>query len=129
MNGDCSVDTNFVIAFFAQDPAVVERFRDADSLFVPSIVLGELYFGAFKSSRAAANVARVVELATRSPVLSCDAETARIYGQIKDDLRRKGRPIPENDIWIAALALQYDLTLLSRDGHFREVDGLIVEAW
>ena len=51
------------------------------------------------------------------------------YGQIKNNLRAKGRPIPENDIWIAALAKQYGLTLVTRDGHFGEVDGLAIEAW
>lgn len=65
----------------------------------------------------------------RSIVLGCDAETARRYGEVKNGLRQKGRPIPENDIWIAAIALQYDLTLVARDVHFGEVDGLKVEAW
>jgi tRNA(fMet)-specific endonuclease VapC len=54
---------------------------------------------------------------------------ARQYGVIKNALRAKGRPIPENDIWIAAIAMQYHLTLVARDGHFQEVDGLVVGQW
>jgi len=62
-------------------------------------------------------------------VRCCQATTAQQYGDIKNQLRAKGRPIPENDIWIAAIAMQYQLTLVARDGHFHEVDGLQVEAW
>jgi tRNA(fMet)-specific endonuclease VapC len=62
-------------------------------------------------------------------VLGCDTATARQYGRIKNALRARGRPIPDNDIWIAAIALQHDLTLLSRDRHFGAVAGLVVETW
>ena len=62
-------------------------------------------------------------------MLPCDTATAQQYGDIKNQLRAKGRPIPENDIWIAAIAMQYQLTLVARDGHFHEVDGLQVETW
>ncbi|GAA6622656.1 PIN domain-containing protein [Scytonema sp. NUACC26] len=59
----------------------------------------------------------------------CDLVTATQYGQIRNLLRQKGRPIPDNDIWIAAVAIQYQLTLISRDAHFQEVEGLWVERW
>ncbi len=62
-------------------------------------------------------------------VLGCDSDTARRYGEVKNALRLKGRPIPENDIWIAAVALQHGLTLITRDGHFNEIEELTVEAW
>ncbi len=58
-----------------------------------------------------------------------DAQTARRYGQVKDSLRQKGRPLPENDLWIAALAEQHSLVLVSRDAHFAEVEGLECESW
>ena len=51
------------------------------------------------------------------------------YGKVKNGLRKKGRPIPENDIWIAAIAFQHDLTLVSRDEHFKEVENLKLEKW
>ncbi len=97
--------------------------------FVPSIVFGELYFGARKSGRPQANLARIDEFAANNVVLGCDTETARRYGDIKDALRVKGRPLPENDIWIAAIALEHDLTLVSRDAHFDEVERIKVVAW
>jgi tRNA(fMet)-specific endonuclease VapC len=62
-------------------------------------------------------------------VLPCDATTARLYGEIKASLRSKGRPIPENDIWNAAVAQQHGLSLVTRDEHFNNVAGLAAEAW
>jgi len=129
MNGRFLIDTNIVIALFANDSAVQHYFSNAIEVFTPAIVLGELYYGAYKSSRVKENTARISEFASDNAVLLCDTVTAQWYGQIKDGLRKKGRPIPENDVWIAAIAVQYDLTLVTRDDHFREIDGLHVERW
>ena len=123
------LDTNIVIALFAREAAVQQRLAEASEVFVPSIVLGELYYGARKSTRVIENLARIDEFVASSTVLLCDRATAQQYGDIKNKLRAKGRPIPENDIWIAAIAMQYQLTLVARDGHFHEVDGLQIEAW
>jgi tRNA(fMet)-specific endonuclease VapC len=123
------LDTNIVIALFAREAAIQQCLAEASEVFVPSIVLGELYYGARKSMRVTENLARIDEFVASSTVLSCDTETAQQYGDIKNKLRAKGRPIPENDIWIAAIAMQYQLPLVARDGHFHEVDGLRVEEW
>jgi tRNA(fMet)-specific endonuclease VapC len=88
-----------------------------------------LCYGASKSGRAQENLARVDELVVNSTVLGCDAETARQYGEVKNKLRLIGRPLPENDIWIAALALQYKLILVTRDAHFQEVENLQTVTW
>ena len=123
------LDTHIVIALFAREAAVQQHLAEASEVFVLSIVLGELYYGARKSARVTEHLARLDEFVTSSTVLPCDTATAQQYGNIKNMLRAKGRPIPENDIWIAALALQYQLTLVARDGHFHAVDGLRVETW
>lgn len=99
------------------------------SLFISSIVLGEVYFGAYKSVRVTENLARIEKLVAHYQVLSCDKTTAARYGQIKQKSGAKGRPIPENDMWIAAIAMQYGLTLVTRDEHFKQVDGLLLETW
>lgn len=129
MSGSYLLDANIVIALFASDTAVTERLSHAAEVFIPSIVIGELFYGARKSSRITENATRIDEFVRSNAVLSCDVETARRYGEIKDGLRQKGRPIPENDIWIAALALQHTLVLVSRDAHFREVENLELEVW
>jgi tRNA(fMet)-specific endonuclease VapC len=127
MTGRYLFDTNIAIA-------IVEReinFQDRPEAqgFLNTIVLGELFFGVEKSSRIEENLKRLQHLRAVFPVLVCDNETARHYGIIRYALLRKGRPIPENDIWIAASARQHGLTLATRDGHFDYVDDLITEAW
>jgi tRNA(fMet)-specific endonuclease VapC len=127
MSGRVVLDTNIVIALFAKEAAVLEFLEKTDEVFIPSTVLGELYFGARKSARADENIGRIDEFVTESVVLDCNTNTARQYGSIKHQLRTEGKPIPENDIWIAALTMQYQLTLITRDKHFQEVEGLTVE--
>lgn len=129
MNGKYLLDTNIVIALFARESVVYQQLAKADEAFVPSIVIGELYFGAYKSGRINENIARIEEFASSNTILEVDSLTAREYGRIKSSLRAKGKPIPENDIWIAATAIQYGLTLVTRDKHFEEVGQLVVEAW
>lgn len=129
MSGRFLLDTNIVIAIFAKDPGVANHLAQATEVFVPAIVLGELFYGALKSSQFHANIARIEEFAADTVILSCDAATGREYGRIKNDLRSQGRPIPENDIWIAAVAMQHGLTVVSRDDHFDEVSDLAVTTW
>ena len=129
MSGRYVLDTNIVVALFARDAQVLQQLAEAEEVFVPSVVLGELYYGARKSAHAESNLRRIDEFAGSSAVLLCDAETARQYGEIKDSLRAKGRPLPENDIWVAAVAKQHGLTLVSRDSHFGEIGDLDLESW
>ncbi len=129
MSGRYLFDTNTVIALFANDDTVIEFLQTATEIFIPSVVIGELYYGAQNSNRVKENLARIDKFVAENVVLGCDAETAKGYGEVKNKLRQKGKPIPENDIWIAALTLQYDLVLVSRDGHFEEVEELTVENW
>lgn len=128
VSGRFLLDTNIVIAILNREAAVTEHLRDT-TVFLSSVVLGELYFGARKSAKSKENLQLIDGVIRNYPVLVCDAEIARHYGEVKHHLRTKGRPIPENDIWIAALAKQHDLTLVSRDEHFGEVSDLRVEAW
>ncbi len=129
MSGRYLLDTNIIIALFADDAAVKEQLAQADEVFASSIAIGELCFGAYKSGRIKENRARIDDYAGNNVVLGCDIGTAYHYGEIKHALQRKGRPIPENDVWIAAVALQHDLTLISRDTHFKEIDDLKVMTW
>jgi tRNA(fMet)-specific endonuclease VapC len=129
MNGKYLLDTNIVIHLLNSDAAVLNRADEADESILCTIVLGELVFGAHKSRAVAKNLTRIQELAERGDVLVCDEGTAKEYGVVKNALRLKGRPIPENDVWIAALARQHDLILATRDGHFAEVDGLTLDRW
>ena len=129
MNGDFLLDTNVVIALFASDRAILKRKKRAEKIFVPCVVVGELFYGAYHSTHVPKNIAQVEAFAAASAVLTCDTETGQYYGEIKNQLRKVGRPVPENDIWIAAFARQHELTLVSRDRHFQEVNDLQLEVW
>ena len=129
MSGRFLVDTNFVIAFINGDARAAEIMASADEVFFATVVLGELFYGAFKSNKQDENLSRIADFAANTTVLVCDTETSRQYGIVKNELRMKGRPIPENDVWIAAFACQHQLTLLTRDDHFAGVDRLVCESW
>lgn len=129
MRGRYLLDTNIVIALLNGDLAVQRALTEAPEAFLSIFTLGELFYGAYKSVRIDQNLARLEDLATATAVLEVDPETARQYGLVKTRLLKRGKPIPENDIWNAALARQYGLTLVTRDGHFREIDDLWREAW
>ncbi|MGI9049768.1 MAG: type II toxin-antitoxin system VapC family toxin [Rubrobacteraceae bacterium] len=129
MNGEFLLDTNIVIALTVRDSTVMERLEADVTVFLPSIVIGELFFGAYRSGRVEENLEQVADLAANNIVLACDGATARHYGRIKNQLRDAGRPIPENDIWICALALQHGLSVANRDAHFHEVEGIRLETW
>ena len=123
------LDTNAAIALQNADQDFLNWLDGKTDILLPAPVIGELYYGALNSSRTIANIAAIEKLVADNVILDCDVKTAENYGRVRHQLKLKGRPIPENDIWIAAVALQYDLTLVTRDQHFNEVDGLSVESW
>ena len=129
MSGRYLLDTNVVIAILEREIDLESIRSDGREIFLNSIVLGELFFGAEKSQRREENRARIRFFASACPALPCDEGTARHYGEVKFLLQKKGRPIPENDIWIAASARQHGLILASRDGHFEYVEDLVFESW
>ncbi|HVU12700.1 MAG TPA: type II toxin-antitoxin system VapC family toxin [Phototrophicaceae bacterium] len=123
------LDTNAVIALQQENPNLLKLLGNEEDIFVPAIVAGELYFGAYKSGRPEENRQIVSDFIAKRVMLHCDANTGDAYGQIKYALRLKGRPIPENDIWIAALMLQYDGVLVTQDAHYAEVENLRTQKW
>jgi tRNA(fMet)-specific endonuclease VapC len=129
MNGDFLLDTNAVIDI-RNKPSAFEWLQRQDTVaYVSVVTLGELYFGAKKSQRVSENTEIVDALSDRTLVLSLDSDTARQYAEIRYQLMRSGRPIPQNDVWIAAQARQYGLTLVTRDRHFDVVEGLQTTGW
>jgi tRNA(fMet)-specific endonuclease VapC len=129
VTGKYLLDTNIVIAVFSGDTLLQRRVANAPEAFVSIVTLGELFYGAYHSQRIDTNVARIEQLEAGITILDCDSETSRHYGMVKAELRKRGKPIPENDIWIAALASQHELTLVTRDPHFVEVKDVPRESW
>jgi len=81
------------------------------------------------SSNPAFNLERVTRFAEVIVVIPCDEGTADVYARVKQTLRSKGRPIPDNDLWIAATSIQHGLRLINRDAHFEQIDELERETW
>lgn len=129
MPGEMALDTNLVIAYFKGEAQVKERVLSLDRVCLPVPVVGELLFAAENSERRHENLAMYNEFIQICRVLNVTRKTATVYARTKLILKRRGRPIPENDLWIASLCLERDLPLASRDEHFREVPDLSWECW
>jgi tRNA(fMet)-specific endonuclease VapC len=119
----------YAIDLLNRSPAIASRLGQTGILYLPRTVLGELEFGARNSANREKNMDAIERLLKETRLLAPDRETAGVCGEIETELRRRGRPIPTNDVWIAALALQHGLPLLTRDTHFHEVEGLNVLGW
>ena len=128
-SGDVLLDTSVVIPYFKGDAALRGNFLASPTLYLPQTVLGELYCGANLSRNPVRGVAQIQNFLNAVVVLSPGVATAESYGRIRAQLARAGTPIPENDIWIAALALEHQLPLAARDAHFDRVNGLQVLQW
>jgi predicted nucleic acid-binding protein len=120
------LDTNAYAAFMLGEAAVVEVVAHAERLCLNSIVLGELLGGFAAGSREAKNRAELARFldSPRVEVVAVTAQTADHYALVYLGLRRKGQPIPTNDLWIAASALEHGAALLTHDSHFAHIDGL-----
>ncbi|MDE0006666.1 MAG: type II toxin-antitoxin system VapC family toxin [Gammaproteobacteria bacterium] len=118
------LDTSAYSNFRRGKPAVVNAIDRADWIGVPCVALGEIWAGFIAGSRAERNIAELEDFLAEPlvEVLAIDRDVARIYGEIVVDLRRKGRPLPTNDIWIAATAARFGASVLTFDAHFLEVD-------
>jgi tRNA(fMet)-specific endonuclease VapC len=106
------------------EPAALQVLAQSDEIAVPVIVLGEFRLGIAQSRYQATYETWLQALLADVRVLSIEEETTRRYAEIALELKRKGKPIPSNDIWIASLCRQCSLPLLSRDRHFDHIDGL-----
>lgn len=126
-NKACLLATNIVIDIFRGRKEIADEITKFEKVYVPIPVPGELYLGAENSSRKAHHLAQIDVLLSLSETIYTSNETAKIYGMIKVQLKKKGKPIPENDIWIAALAMEHDLPLITRDHHFTHLPELVIK--
>jgi tRNA(fMet)-specific endonuclease VapC len=120
------LDTNAYSAFVRGRPEVVRSVSQADEVMLSMVVLGELLFGFHNGSQYEQN-RRLLEEFLRDPqvqIVTLTFTTAELFGKIFAGLRKRGKPIPTNDIWIAAQAIENDSSLLSSDSHFEYVEKL-----
>jgi tRNA(fMet)-specific endonuclease VapC len=128
-SGNILLDTSVVIPYFKKDAAIRQQIQAASILYLSTTALGELYCGANLSANPAKTLAEIKNLLVAVVLLPLGEATAEHYGQIRAALAKAGTPIPENDIWIAAVAREYQLPLAARDIHFDLVPGLQLLRW
>ena len=120
------LDTSVVIAHLRGRIDVLALTLPTEPLFLPLVALGELYKGAEKSTHAARNRQLVDDFLQIAALLLPGRATAKIYARAAVSLETSGQVTPENDLWIAAVALECDMPLATRDAHFQRVDGLAI---
>ena len=123
------LDTNALSAFVDGDARVGEVLRRHVRAAVPVIVLGEFRYGIAASRHRAQYEAWLEAFLPEFEILPVTEETARAYATVRVALKRSGHPIPANDAWIASLAIQHGLAILSRDEHFDAVPDVKRESW
>ncbi len=127
--GNVVLDTSVVVAVLRRVPGVKERLHGAEELLVPLVTLGELEYGANLAAPQKRQREAVRTFMEGATLLLPTARTAAEYGRIKAALKASGTPLPENDVWIAAVALEHRWPLATRDQHFQSVPGLDVLDW
>lgn len=117
------LDTNMYSDYVRGDRVVLERLNAADIVYVPVIVIGELKRGFYYGNKTSSNIKKLEQFLAKPRVqtMLIDDETAEQFGRLSVYLKRQGTPIPTNDVWIAALCVQYDVALLTRDGDFERL--------
>jgi tRNA(fMet)-specific endonuclease VapC len=129
MSGEIALDTSVAVRFLNGDPEVVSRVLALPEIFLSAIVAGELLFGAENSTRSLKNLPLYFEFIDTCVVVPIEQKTAVVYAQTRLALKLKGRPIPMNDVWIAAHCLERGWVLVTDDSDFDYVDGLVIEHW
>ncbi len=123
------LDTNALSAYADGAKGALRAVDRGESVEVPVVVVGEYRYGILQSNRRERHERWLREFLDQAKLLIIDGRTTHFYAQITIELRAAGRPIPSNDIWIAALARQHDLPILSRDAHFDRVLGIARLTW
>ena len=120
----CLLDTSIIIHYFKKNSDIITRLHAFSEIFVPSIAAGELYYGAYRSANVQKHLDQTHGFLKNYTILVTDIITANLFGSIKTALKSKGKPIPENDIWIAAASIQANVPLVTRDPHFHRIGQL-----
>jgi len=123
------VDTKALSAFFDGEKSVVSVMASADEVHLPVIVLGEYRYGLRGSKLRKQLEPQLMSFAKACTVLAVLESTTQFYATIRQGLKKQGTPIPENDVWISALALEYSLPVLTNDQHFDSVPQIERLSW
>ena len=123
------LDTSIIVDIFIGEQEIIEKTSRLRELYIPSIVLGELYVGVNRAANKTKHLKKLNEFLESCKIVDVNRETAEYYGSIMADLYKKGKPIPTNDVWIAAVAQQHNCIVVTRDKHFKEIKDIKLKHW
>jgi len=122
-----ALDTNIAIDILNGKSEIAEICFKHFPIYLPITVCGELFFGAINSSKSQKNISLYEEFIDDCQILNTTSGIAMEYAKIRKTLKEAGHPIPENDIWIAAICKSYDLTLATKDKHFKYISDINIK--
>ncbi len=121
-----ALDTNVVIDIFNNKKNIIDRLNEYQTIYLPVTVCGELLFGAKNSARSQENERKCINFINNCHLLNIHELIAQEYAATRKKLKNKGRPIPENDIWIAATCIVNNIPLITYDSDFNHIDDLVL---
>lgn len=122
-------DTNIIIGFLKNEKGIIEKIKNEEELNISVITVGEMLFGAQNSDFSQKNVDIYNDFFDQCNVYNITEKTSKFYAEIRYKLKKIGKPIPENDIWIAAVSEENNMTIVTRDRHLLEIDFIKTMEW
>ena len=122
-------DTNIIIGFLKNDIKIVERAGELEEINISVITVGEILYGANNSEKSEENIKKYKNFFEFCNIVNVTEKTAEFYAEIRYKLKKAGKPIPENDIWIAAIAVENGYTIITRDKHLKSIEFIKTEEW
>lgn len=126
MSKKIAIDTNIAIGILNGHENVIVYLSNFDQIFIPVTVNGELLFGAHNSTKTEDNLSKFRQFISQCLPMPVTEAVAESYALIRIGLKKRGTPIPENDIWIAAICMANNIPLLTKDKHFAHIEGLVI---
>jgi len=121
------LDTSIIIEIISGNKNVADKIGAYENIYINTVALGELYTGIYRVVSKTKQLNQIKDLIELCEILIIDEKTSDIYGNLQASLYKKGRPLPTNDIWIAATAKQYDIPIATNDKHFLSIDQITVK--
>ena len=122
-----ALDTNIAVEFLRGNGEIINKVINYDFIYLPVTVCGELIFGAVNSTKKEKNLIETRKFINNCKILNINYLVAEQYANIREYLKKKGKPIPENDIWIAAICSTNNIALFSNDKHFKNINNNFLE--
>ena len=123
------LDTNIAVLYLNNDPAIVSKMYNHFNVCISTISVGELHYGFNNSKNKEKNMILLYRFFDNIDIIDVTKTVAYQYSNLRLKLKSLGKPIPDNDIWIAAIAQEHDFILVTRDKHFLNLDFIETEYW